>query len=711
MRTGRRAYSQEFTPFPAPSKEVGLGRRPNNSGPTARPHCSLAQRARSPGENASRAEGPKQAVGTQHASRRLLQIFGVEGNLRLLQHPRSGASPHWRFTLLAIVALLLCFCAPSARAEDVSVSATLSTAAVALGESLDLQITVSGAAEAPVPRFNVDGLSIQYLGPSTSIQMNNFTVTRTVILNYTVAPQRAGTFTIPSVELTVAGKKLATRPLTLTVSGQGQAPGQSAPGGQPGVGGQPGAPSSGAEGGQLAYAEWVFPKTSGYVGEAIPVELRFYVDAQVRVELQQMPSAAGDGFTLQRFPQPKQVSAQRNGKEYRLVIFKTALIPVKAGKLTVPPTDVNFVAYLAQRRQRPRNMPRMPGFGDIFDDPFFNITQPQQMKAQAAGVELDIKPLPVAGRPKGFSGAVGDFKLSTKASPVRVKAGDPITVTAVVAGIGSFDRMEAPRIADEPGWRAYPPNGKFKPDDEVGISGTKSFETAVIADGPKDKLPRIEFAYFDPAQAKYVTLTDDSNMITVEGSVAATPAPTAQPSVAAAATPASTPQPKVNDILYIQPDSRHWGASFEPAWRRNNFWIAQLLALAAFLGFAAWRWRQVQLGDRRARRLAGLREAKTETMRAIQQKPLSPAEFYDAVVRYLQLDTALTVEREPETIDAEIACARRDLDSATVNDVRCLFAAHDELRYAGAGGDDGAISPERRETVLRILERFEKSYA
>ena len=45
--------------------EFSLGQRFNHSGPTAQPHCSLAQRARSPGKNASRAEGPKQAVGTQ----------------------------------------------------------------------------------------------------------------------------------------------------------------------------------------------------------------------------------------------------------------------------------------------------------------------------------------------------------------------------------------------------------------------------------------------------------------------------------------------------------------------------------------------------------------------------------------------------------------------------------------------------------------------
>ena len=38
---------------------------PLNSGPKARPHCSLAQRARTFGNNRLRAESPKQAVGTQ----------------------------------------------------------------------------------------------------------------------------------------------------------------------------------------------------------------------------------------------------------------------------------------------------------------------------------------------------------------------------------------------------------------------------------------------------------------------------------------------------------------------------------------------------------------------------------------------------------------------------------------------------------------------
>jgi hypothetical protein len=41
-------------------------------------------------------------------------------------------------------------------------------------------------------------------------------------------------------------------------------------------------------------------------------------------------------------------------------------------------------------------------------------------------------------------------------------------------GRGNFDRVNAPLLEDDAGWHKYPPSSKFKQDDEVGISGTKT---------------------------------------------------------------------------------------------------------------------------------------------------------------------------------------------------------------------------------------------
>jgi hypothetical protein len=315
---------------------------------------------------------------------------------------------------------------------------------------------------------------------------------------------------------------------------------------------------------------------------------------------------------------------------------------------------------------------------------------------------------------------VGQFTLQTKASPLAIRAGDPITVTTEVSGVGNFDRVGAPAIADETGWKAYPPSGKFSPnpEDETGLSGVKTFETALIPSGVKQALPKIEFSYFDPSRERYVTLTGDRIPISVEGAPAASPTPAlaAAPSSALPSGTASpTPPPRPNDILFIQTDAGRWGADFQPAWRGRGFWLAQLLPLGALLGFCGWQWRQARLNDLRARRMAVLRSARSDAARLLRQDSTSPGDFYAAAVRVLQLATAIdaarrTSERDPATVDAEAVCSAHSLDADTAEGVRKLFAAHDELHYAGAGGQGAAVTPERREQVLRILERFETTH-
>jgi len=526
--------------------------------------------------------------------------------------------------------------------------------------------------------------------------MNNFDVTRSIKHTYTVLPQKEGTFTIPALAIDAGGKKLATQPLTLTVS--------NAPGGG----------SGGAQENKIALAEWVLPKSMGYVGEAIPVELRLYVASQIRWDMRQLPSLSGEGFTVATMPKPVVNKVTKDGSEYDLVVFKTAITPVKAGKLTLPATDVNTLMVLPQKRNQ---RPRLPdGFPDMFNDQIFNnaFAQQQQVTIRPDAVELEIKPLPLEGKPKDFSGAVGQFTLETKAAPLRVRAGDPVTITAVVKGVGSFDRMNAPTIAEEPGWRIYPPSGKFKADDEVGISGAKTFDIAAIPETAKTELPVVTFSFFNPSTEKYETLTADRGALVVESAPASIPAP-----VVAAATPSgtpvATPAPKPNDIQYIRVDAGSWGGSFDPIWRTRDFWLAQLLPLSALLALSGWQWRRVRQSDGATRRAASLRQSKAAAFRALRQEKTPTEDFYSAAIRVIQLETALgKAHCDPGTVDAEAACASRPLDCETAESIRRVFAAHDELRYAGVGGSGGSfgesIHPDQRERVLQILAQFEKSH-
>src|SRR5207249_2280366 len=90
-------------------------------------------------------------------------------------------------------------------------------------------------------------------------------------------------------------------------------------------------------------------------------------------------------------------------------------------------------------------------------------------------------------------------------------------------GRGNFDRVNAPILENDRGWHKYPPSSKFKQDDDVGISGAKSFETVISPNEKKQAVPPFVFVYFDPAKEDYVTLRSEAAPITVEGGAAPAP--------------------------------------------------------------------------------------------------------------------------------------------------------------------------------------------
>src|SRR5439155_9851478 len=120
------------------------------------------------------------------------------------------------------------------------------------------------------------------------------------------------------------------------------------------------------------------------------------------------------------------------------------------------------------------------GMDDPFNDPFFNdpfsgMTEQRIVTLTSRPVTLEVNPLP-PNAPPSFSGAVGIFSLSSDVKPKKAQIGDPLTVTASISGRGNFDRVTAPQLESDRGWHTYPPGSSFKPNDDIGISGTKTFE-------------------------------------------------------------------------------------------------------------------------------------------------------------------------------------------------------------------------------------------
>jgi hypothetical protein len=613
--------------------------------------------------------------------------------------------------LLAAILCLWLTGPTTARADDVQVAAAVSDDGPDVGESVDYTITVNGASDASVPQnINVDGLTITYEGPSTQTQINWSSgmggprTQTSVIHTYSVVPQRAGDFTIPAQQVQVNGQAYTTQAVSFKVGG-GSASGN----GGSNNGGQ-GSATDQSGGGKLFYAEFVLPRSTAYIGEALPIEIRLYVDARVRAQLEEAPEITANGCTVEKTTKPDQATVTRNGREYIMVTYKTAVTPAKAGDLKIGPVQVAAMAQVPQRRRR-------MGGGGPFDDPFFQnqffddafqmMSPPQQVEITGDPVPLTALPLPAEGQPRSFSGAVGNFSLSTSVKPTMVEAGDPVTVTAKISGNGNFDRVTAPVLTDATGWRTYPPSSTFDGNDDIGISGTKTFQIAAIAQTDKTKSPGLEWSYFDPIAGKYVTLTDKGVPIKIEGEVPTAPAP-----VMAQATPAPV-QPARNpgtpDIAYIRADSSGWGATFQPLYENRVFWMAQggpLLALLAFAGIEAARKRSA---DEKARRLAALRREKDAALSAMQRRDVPEGELYQAAARALRLNAAMQLDREPDTIDGTEVAAARILDADLADRVRQLFDHQAEVLYAGTSGGRKPASSETRAATLDTVKAYENA--
>ncbi len=618
----------------------------------------------------------------------------------------------WLLAVFAVIAT-----AQFAHADSPSVTAVLNSSEAALGETVQLEIRINGArgAEAPEEIF-VDGLEIHRTGSSQRIEMNNLKLTSSTIYDYTVMPLKAGTFTIPPQTIRVGNNTLRTPALTLNVAdSSGRSSG-------PSSAGRSARDTQATSANNMVFAELIVPSKTAYVGETVPVQIRMGFDPRVRPRLIEPPEITGQGFTAQKLQQAGENTETIGGRLYEVVTYKTAIAAARAGKFEIGPVKAKAQVVVPRRPSAPRARPRSPfdllDQDDPFSDPFFSnpfsqLGERREVEIKSESVALEVKPLP-PNAPPSFSGAIGNFTMATEAKPKTVQVGDPITVTTTISGRGNFDRVNAPVVEDERGWHKYPPSSKFKQDDEVGISGTKTFETVLSPNEKKQGLPLLAFSYFDPVKGQYVTLHSEPISIDVQGGAAVAQnagagQPGATPPATAAPRPAVPATTKPQDILYQLTDPPKKTDSFVPIYTRKVFWAAQLIPLLGLIGFAGWKIRRARIDNREAQRIAALQHEATDLMHKLHRNDVSPREYYAEASRIIRVKAALASGNrhiDPNMVDVETAAETFKLNSDSRDRLRRLFEQSDEWQYSGAHNGPGRISSESRREVLELIENL-----
>jgi uncharacterized ParB-like nuclease family protein len=507
----------------------------------------------------------------------------------------------WIFGLVMAVAL-------AAQVRGATVTATIDPADISLGDSTQLTVTVSGGASQPtVPR--VDGLEIIGVGESTQISIVNGSVTQNSSRTYSVTPQRVGTFTIPALQSDNARSQALTLRVAVGAAGAQQPQvTQISPNGnsvvmQPPQNANPAPQPSPVGAGRIGTMEISLPKKEFYDGELAPIEIRALISGDVNVDRVEMPVFTSDGFTLNTLGKPEQTQRYVDGRVYYVLTWRSAVTAVKPGNFTL---NIEMPMSVIVRQQMPDV--NDPDAMQAFMRNAFAAMQGVRKDVKIPGTSepLTVLPLPTAGRPANFSGAVGLFEAESSASPTHVNAGDPVTLTYSITGHGNFDRVTSSVLTGDANWKTYSPKVKFDAQDGVGYAGTKTFEQPVIpTNSSLTEVPALSFSYFDPERKGYETCTTAPIPISVSGAPGVTAPPVNAPAPSVAAAVPTRPQaPALTgpDLRINRIESGSSVASLEPIYLSPVFMAAQALPLVALLGGLAFlRHRRSALAPDRAR--------------------------------------------------------------------------------------------------------------
>jgi len=497
---------------------------------------------------------------------------------------------------------------------------------VAVGEQFRLTYTVNTQNVSDFRAGDIPEELEVLIGPNRSMQssyqmINGHTSsTSSITYTYIVCATKNGTFNIPPAHVVVGGKTIASKALTIKVSGTPQSSASAR---------QQQRDSEGAElrdaGSHISGSD-LFIKVSANknrVFEQEPIILTYKV--YTLVSLTQL---RGDMPDLKSFytqevdlPQQKSFSIENvNGRPYRTCTWSQyVMFPQMTGKLNIP--SITFEGIVVQQN---RNI-------DPFEA-FFNGGSGYlevKKKIVAPGIEIQVDPLPE--RPANFSGAVGKFNITAQLDKTETKANDPITMHVVISGHGNLKLIKQPVVNFPKDFDKYEPKVTDKTKlTSNGIEGSMIYDILVVPRHQgKYEIPPIEFVYFDTSTNSYQTARSESFTLDVaKGSGTG----------------------KVNDfsgeeLQELNKDIRHIKTGDVNQRSINEFflgsvtyWICLTLLILTFITlFVVFRQRAIENAN--ITKLRGKKANKVATKRLKKAAKLmeenKPNEFYDEVLRAL----------------------------------------------------------------------------
>jgi hypothetical protein len=594
------------------------------------------------------------------------------------------------------LASLLFLLAGTARA-DINVSATINNVSPTRDDQIVLAVTVSGPhASLPDPVMPpLDNFTVYSSGRSQNISFINGSMTSSIVHTFVLVPHFVGKGTIGPIKVSFQGKTVQTEPIEIQVRPPSAAGSGPPPGAHKTTSSQ--ARPGGSAQGPDVFIEAQLDKKSAFVNEQVTLSVKFYTAVNL-LGNPQYNSPKVSGFISEDLPPERHGETVIRGRRYYYSEIKSALFPAQAGKLTIGPASV--------RCQVQEDLAVDPFAPEFFQRFFSQGVSAQNRDLRSEPLLLSAEPLPEAGKPASFSGAVGRYSVSASIDRPKVKVGEAVNLSVTVTGAGNLKAIGEPKLPALPDFRAYDTvtalNVEHKDD---LVRGSKSFKTVLV---PRVSgtltIPPVSFSYFDPSKKAYMQASSLPLSVSVDpgdpgqAPVGADYASREQTARSVTAVNEDIRYLKTRDALPLATRALGGFASL------GLFHAAPFLLFALSLGAAQYR--EMQDSDKQGTRFRGA--ARTASAKIKEAKKAADgraaAEILStALARYLgdklgESPSGLTWKRLQELLGSRVP-------EPTMRELKDVWDELDLLRFAPQSDFHADRLPDRLLELLKTLEK------
>ncbi len=401
---------------------------------------------------------------------------------------------------LFFIVFVFIFCAAISSGTAQSVIATVDRTHLAVNEGFSLSVEISGrnAGEPKLPDM-ANFAALAGRSSSQNIQFVNGRMSASTTVNYTFYAQAAGSFEIGPVEVEIDGQVQRSQPIRIEIVASS--------GAAPPAGGQQPAPAQtdpslqGDDNALFLRAE--VDRRTVYQNEPVIVTYKIYTLRNISgYNVAKLPNFAG--FWVENFdlpPRPRTYNQVINGQRYLVAeIKRSAIFPQSTGQQVLEQMALECEVQMPRSRGRARDP-----FESFFDDPFFARTA--RVAISSKPVEIEVLPLPTAGRPASFNGVVGNYTLKATVDRTAVKTNEAVTLKITASGQGNIKTLTLPRLELPADFEVYDPKISENVDRSGGeISGNKTWEYVMVPRfAGTHEIKAVELSFFDARAKQYRT--------------------------------------------------------------------------------------------------------------------------------------------------------------------------------------------------------------